>query len=60
MQGMMIWFLAVSVLWGLWSVSDAIKAVAKEMGRANDRCEAEKASKTDPLPAEPGQGTKAQ
>lgn len=53
MQGMMIWFLAVSVLWGLWSVSDAIKAVAKEMGRANDRCEAEKTGTTDSGPANP-------
>jgi hypothetical protein len=57
MQGMMIWFLAIAVLWGLWAVSDAIKDVAKEMRRANDRCEAEKAGTTASQPAEPGPKT---
>ncbi|WP_408601730.1 hypothetical protein [Pseudomonas sp. PLMAX] len=54
---MMIWFLAIAVLWGLWAVSDAIKDVAKEMRRANDRCEAEKAGTTASQPAEPGPKT---
>lgn len=60
MQSMMIWFVGVAVLIAAWGISDAIQAVAKELRRANDLREAEKAGKADSRPAGSGQGAKAQ
>lgn len=60
MQSMMIWFVGVAVLMAAWGITDAIQALVKELRRANDLREAEKAVKADTHPAGSGQGANAQ